>query len=148
MFGQKCGLGQGFWKKNRLVSGKEIDSIRGQNIPSNSKTIDRTKGINIIVSHKSTDVRLKSYIRPSAVFRVGMRYARQLATYKGETRRDLKKKATYFLTWPVEAKDCRRILEWFLPLDGVHPEQEQAIERVVNTACEIGVEVHVFRVGE
>lgn len=148
MIGEKCDLGRGFWRKNRLASGKEIDSIRGQNIPSNSKTIDRTEGLNVMISHKSTDIRLKSYIRPRAVYRIGMRYVRQIASYNGEVRKDHKKKATYHLHWAVETEDSKRVLEWFLPLKGVANEQEVAIHKVVVEAGELGVDVHVFRVPE
>ena len=148
MIGKKCNFGWGFWQKNRLASGKEIDSLRGQNIPSNSKTIDRTEGLNIIISHKSTDIRLKSYTHPSTVYRTGMRYVQQLASYEGEVRRDLKKKATYHLYWAVEAENSKRILEWFIPIDGVDYEHELAISRVIDKAHELGVEVRVFRVAE
>jgi len=148
MIGEKCDLGRGFWKKSRLTSGKEIDSLREQNIPSNSKTIDRTMGRNTIISHKSTDIRLKSYSRTSAVYRTGMRYVRQLASYTGEVRRDLKKKATYYLHWAIETEGSKRILEWFIPLDGIDNEQELVLSRVVDDAQELGVEVHVYRVAE
>ena len=111
-------------------------------------TIDRTVGLNIIVSHKSTDMRLKSYFRPSAIYRTGMRYVKVLASYQGEVRRDLKKKATYHLHWAIDGKQTKRILEWFIPLEGVHMEQELAVSRVVETAKDFGVEVHVYRVME
>lgn len=148
MIGEICDLGRGFWKKNRLASGKEIDSLRGQNIPFNSKTIDRTEGLNVAIGHKSTDIRLKSYVLPSAVYRIGMRYVRQLALYTGEVRRDLKKKATYHLHWAVEAEGSKQILEWFIPLEGVANEQEVVIHKVVTEAVELGVDVRVFRVAE
>lgn len=77
-----------------------------------------------------------------------MRFVRQLVAYGGETRRDHQKRATYFLTWAVEAQDCVRFLEWFIPLEGVSEEQEKAVERVVETAGQMGIEVQIFRVEE
>lgn len=77
-----------------------------------------------------------------------MRYVRQLSSYTGEVRRDLKKKATYHLHWAVEARNSRRILEWFIPLEGVASEQEVAVTKVITEAEELGVDVHVFRVAE
>jgi len=146
MIGTECDFGRGFWARDRLATGKEIDNLRGQNIPSNSRTIDRTTVPTSIVSHKSTDIRRKSYRRLSKVYRTGMRFATELSQYEGEIRKDHRKKATYHLHWALEMSECKRVLEWFIPLTGVADDQMQAVERVVRDAAALGVEVNVYRV--
>ena len=114
MIGQLfLGLGKDFWARNRLASGNEIDQVREQNIPRNSKTIDRTVGMSCVVSHKSTDIRLKSYLLPGSIYRTGIRFCRELAIYGGEIRRNHKIGATYYLTWAVadpETKDRKSVV--------------------------------------
>lgn len=144
--GERVDLGRGFWRINRLFAGAMIDGIRGQNIPFNSKSIDRTEGLCRIVSHKSTDVRLPSYLRSESVYRIGMRFVRKLADYQGEIRMDHRKRATYHLHWAVENPQCQRVLEWFVPEEGVTAQQETELERVVEEGAALGVEVLVLRV--
>lgn len=141
-------FGSGFWREERLLSGKRIDVLRGQNIPHNSRSIDRTLVPNGIVSHKSTDLRLKSYRSPRAVYRLGMRFVREIQDYSGETRCDHKKKATYHLRWAIETSSAVRILEWFIPAKGVSEEQEFSLTQVVNDAKAAGVTVKIFRVND
>lgn len=139
-------FGRGFWAQDRKATGKSIDVLRGQNIPHNSRTIDRTVGIDTIVSHKSTDLRLKSYRSPQAVYRLGMGFVKQLASYKGEVRQDHKKKATYYLHWMLDDPGTVRILEWFLPCTGVADEIEVALQRVALEARSCGVTVLLLRI--
>ena len=75
-----------------------------------------------------------------------MHFAWKLADYSGEVRMDHRKKATYHLHWAVERWECLRVLEWFVPEEGVLNHQEMELERVVNDGAEIGVAVMVFRV--
>lgn len=144
--GQTIDLGSGFWRRNRLESGASIDGLRGQNIPFNSKVIDRTEGLERIVSHKSTDVRLPSYRKPGAVYRIGMRFVRALAAYQGEVRCDHRKKASYHLHWMVEDPKAERLLEWFVPETGVSEKQEDEMERVVTEGAMRGIKIAVLRV--
>jgi hypothetical protein len=146
VIGTRIDFGRGFWRGDRKLSGKRIDVLRMQNIPHNSRCIDRTVGGKCVVSHKSTDLRLKSYQSPQAVYRLGMCFVGQLRTYAGEVRRDHKKKATYHLHWAVEAPDAVRVLEWFVPLSGVTPAHESALQRVIEDASRAGVTVALFRV--
>ena len=144
--GEVISLGEGFWTQDRRKSGLHVDVLRGQNIPGNSKAIDRTLVPDGIVSHKSTDLRCKSYQSPRVIYRLGMAFARSVADYKGEVRRNHSLKATYFLEWAVQRPDAPRILEWFVPKEGVGPEQELALGRVVEDGARLGVEVKLFRV--
>jgi hypothetical protein len=82
--------GRGFWQGNRLLSGKRIDALRAQNIPHNARVIDRTVGIDTVVSHKSTDLRRPSYQSPRRVYALGMRFVRALAAYSGEVRGEIR----------------------------------------------------------
>ena len=50
------------------------------------------------------------------------------------------------LEWAVQRPDAPRILEWFVPKEGVGPEQELALGRVVEDGARLGVEVKLFRV--
>jgi hypothetical protein len=145
VLGERINLGLDFWLKNRLCSGLEIDVLRGQNIPANSRLIDRTVGANGVVSHKSTDLTCKSYRSPSTVYRLGMSFVASIARYKGEVRRNRKLQATYFLHWALEQPNAYRVLEWFVPVDGVSTEQEAALARVVSEGRDKGVEVRLFR---
>lgn len=144
--GQPIDLGGGFWRRNRLESGASVDELRGQNIPFNSKVIDRTEALKRIVSHKSTDIRLTSYLRPGAVYRIGMRFVRVLAAYQGEVRCDHRKKVTFHLHRMVEAPKAERLLEWFVPETGVSEKQEDGMERVVTEGARRGIKVAVLRV--
>ena len=146
MLGTSINLGATFWEVERRRAGKLLDGIRGQNIPSNARTIDRTEGISTVVSHKTTDLRCKSYLVSSAVYSLGTSFVRALAAYKGETRRDHKIKATYFLAWALQAPEAKRILEWFVPMRGVTPEQEASMQRVVEYGLSRYVEVQILRV--
>ena len=141
-------FGRGFWQECRRLTGKRIDTIRGQNIPHNSRCIDRTLVPNGIASHKSTDVRLKSYRSGNAVYRLGLRFVRELASYKGEVRCDHKKKATYHLRWAIEEAGVPRVLEWFVPDCGVSSAQELQFERVIHEAAQHGVTVRIYRVAQ
>jgi hypothetical protein len=145
VLGELIDLGSDFWSKDRRRSGQEIDVIRGQNIPANSKAIDRTIGMSGVVSHKSTDLRCKSYRSPSTVYRLGMSFVDSIARYKGEIRRNHKLQATYFLSWAVEQPDANRVLEWFIPVAGVSAQQESALARVVSDGAARGVDVKLFR---
>lgn len=146
--GTRLDFGAGFWRECRKQSGKRVDVLRGQNIPHNSRSIDRTLVPNGVVSHKSTDLRLKSYRSPATVYRLGIRFVYELLAYSGEIRCDHMKKATYHLHWAVEAADAVRVLEWFVPLSGVTAEQEAALARVVDAAKIAGVRVDLFRVSD
>lgn len=146
--GTVINFGRGFWCECRRLTGKRIDVLRGQNIPHNSRCIDRTLVPKGIVSHKSTDLRLKTYRSPCSVYWRGMRFVAELAGYKGEIRCDHKKKATYHLHWAVEEADAPRVLEWFVPASGVAAEHELALNRVVADAKLRGVRVELFRVAE
>lgn len=148
MIGTAINFGNGFWRDDRKISGKRIDVLRKQNIPHNSRCIDRTVGGNCVVSHKSTDLRLKSYRSPQTVYRLGMRFVAQLLAYAGEVRCDHKKKATYHLHWAIEAPDAQRILEWFVPLAGVTSEQEAILQRVIDDSKAAGVTVALFRISD
>lgn len=139
---------KGFWAEDRMWSGKRIDALRGQNIPFNSRTIDRTLVPRGVVSHKSTDVRCKSYRSAESVYRLGMRFVRELLRYEGEVRQDRKRKATYHLAWAVAGCAPSRVLEWFVPAIGVSPQHKGCLDRVVREARTLGVEVRVFRVEE
>jgi hypothetical protein len=139
-------FGNGFWCECRKLSGKRVDVLRGQNIPHNSRSIDRTLVPNGVVSHKSTDLRLKSYRSPRTVYRLGMRFVREVREYSGEIRCDHKKKATYHLHWAIEAPDAARILEWFIPASGISDEQECSLKQVIDEAKTAGVIVKLFRV--
>ena len=145
MIGVLFDLGADFWNKDRRRSGQEIDVLRGQNIPPNSKAIDRTVGISGVVSHKSTDLRCKSYQSPNTVYRLGVSFVNSLANYNGEVRRNRKIKATYFLNWAVEQPHAPRVLEWFVPRQGVSEKQEDAMARVITYGREHGIEVKIFR---
>jgi hypothetical protein len=129
-------LGKGFWEIDRKLSGKEIDIIKGQNIPSNSKTIDRTLVPNGIVSHKSTNLRLKSYQSTSRIIYIGCEFINKLLEYKGEKRRDRKLKASYYLNWAIDKPESPRILEWYIPVSGITSEQEKALLKVKKYALE------------
>ena len=146
--GTALDFGRGFWRECRRLSGKRIDGLRGQNIPHNSRCIDRTLVPNGIVSHKSTDLRLKSYRSATAVYRRGMNFVNQLVAYKGEIRCDHKKKATYHLYWALEGAQASRVLEWFVPAAGVSDEQLAALKRVTRDAIVRGVRVDIYRVAE
>jgi len=148
MLGEKFDLGPGFWKKPRILSGKEIDLIRRQNIVSNAKTIDRTESLSCVISHKSTDLRRPSYQNPQRIYWLGMRFVKLLAEYEGEVRKDQKRRISYHLHWAVEKPDSTRILEWFIPLAGVLANQEKAVFRVVQDAKDYRVQVNIFRVPE
>lgn len=137
-------VGKGFWKEERKVSGKKLDLFRGQNIPHNSKTIDRTEGIAAVISHKSTDLRRKSYSRPKSIYRLGMKFVNQLRKYNGEVSRNLQIGATYHLYWAIENEDCPRILEWFIPADNIKMDQAKMIDRVIIEAENLGVSVKIF----
>jgi hypothetical protein len=139
-------FGRGFWRECRKLSGKRVDVLCGQNIPHNSRSIDRTLVPNGVVSHKSTDLRLKSYRSPRTVYRLGMRFVREVHDYSGEIRCDHKKKATYHLHWAIEAPDAARILEWFIPASGISNEQECSLKQVIDEAKTAGVVVKLFRV--
>lgn len=139
-------FGAGFWKKERKLSGKEIDRLRNQNIPHNSKVIDRTIMLDCIVSHKSTDTRCKSYHRPESLYRLGMKFVNELKNYKGEIRQDHKIKATYHLTWPIENPQCKRILEWFIPSFLNNKEQELVLSRVIEDGLKQGVQVMLYEI--
>lgn len=137
--------GRGFWRGNRLQSGKRIDALRDQNIPHNARVIDRTVSFNTVVSHKSTDLRRPSYRSAACVYRAGMRFVRLLAAYDGEVRCDHKKRATYYLHWAIE-HDGPRILEWFIPAIDVTADQEAALARVIADAVSLGVTVQLLRI--
>jgi hypothetical protein len=139
-------FGAGFWKKERKLSGKEIDRLRNQNIPHNSRTIDRTIMLDCMVSHKSTDTRCKSYQHPQSLYWLGMKFVKELINYRGEIRRDNKIKATYHLTWLIENPNCKRVLEWFIPSSLNNKEQEQALLKVIEDGLQQGVEVILYRV--
>ena len=139
-------FGGDFWKKDRKASGKNIDVLRGQNIPGNSKTIDRTISLGCIVSHKSTDFRLKSYQPANRLYQLGMHFVRQLVRYKGEVRMDHKIGATYNLQWAVEAENTTRILEWFVPDFALDNSTEKALLRFIENAKKSGVDVHIYAV--
>lgn len=147
MIGEPLHIRDGFWRENRLASGRSLDALFGQNIPSNAKTIDRTVGTHRIVSHKSTDLRLKSYRNPGRVYRLGMSFVQSLIDYQGEVRRDRKLKATYHLYWATEHPECERVLAWFVP-QFVGEDHETAIARVVRDARRRAVEVVVYRVAD
>lgn len=146
IFGEVISLGDGFWTGDRRKSGLHVDVLRGQNIPGNSKAIDRTLVPDGVVSHKSTDLRCKSYQSPQVIYRMGMAFAKSVAHYKGEVRRNHSRRATYFLEWAVQRAQAPRILEWFVPSEGISAEQEQALRRVVEEGARLGVEVRLFRV--
>ncbi len=139
-------FGEGFWKADRLLSGKKIDRLRNQNIPHNSRTIDRTSGLSCIISHKSTDLRRKSYINSRTVYRLGMRYVQQLANYQGEIRRDYKIGATYHLHWATDRLDCERILEWFIPSYFMPQHLEEAIRKVIEEAALKKINVIIYAI--
>lgn len=141
-----CVFGAGFWLTDRRLSGKRIDVLRGQNIPHNAKVIDRTVGANCVVSHKSTDLRLKSYRSPRAVYRLGMHFVRQLSDYRGEVRCDHRLKATFNLHWALEDPKVRRLLEWFVPQNGISAEHEDALAKVIEEAGKLGVSVVIIRI--
>ncbi len=145
-FNDVADFGRGFWLRERKLSGKQIDFIRGQNIPHNAKSIDRTIGLSCVVSHKSTDLRLNSYRSPKTVYRIGMKFVRHLKDYQGEVRCDHKIKATYHLHWALEGCDTLRVLEWFIPAARVTSAQEASLIRVVKDASECGVSVKIVRV--
>ncbi len=147
--GEVIDFGRGFWSEDRRSSGRRIDELRGQNIPTNSKTIDRTLVPKGVVSHKSTDIRRKSYRSPQTVYWVGMRFVRQLLEYEGELRQDHRRKATYYLQWAIEGTDYKRVLEWFVvPPAGVPTAHEQSLRRVIAEASALGITVKLFRVQE
>lgn len=146
MLGIEVNLGLDFWNVERKLAGKQLDVLRGQNIPSNARTIDRTVGGSTVVSHKSTDLRYKSYRSASTVYGLGTSFVRSLKAYKGETRRDNKIKATFHLEWAVASPDAVRILEWFVPLDGITEQQEHSLQRVVEYGQRHGVVVSIMRV--
>ncbi len=145
-FGEVISLGDGFWTRDRRKSGLHVDILRGQNIPGNSRAIDRTLVPDGVVSHKSTDLRCKSYQSPQVIYRMGMAFVRSVANYKGEVRRNHSIKATYFLEWAVQREAAPRILEWFVPNEGVKAEQQLALRRVVEDGARMGVEVRLYRV--
>ena len=138
-------MGPGFWKKNRLQSGKEIDAALDQNIPHNAKTIDRTVGQVGVVSHKSTDLRLKSYQSMARVYWIGMRFVKTLVAYEGEVRRDRQKQATYHLHWALEGNEVSRVLQWFVP-DELTLQQEETLQRVIDDGKLLGVDVQILRI--
>ncbi len=139
-------FGVGFWQKNRLLSDKEIDKIRGQNIPHNSKAIDRTISLNCIVSHKSTDLRRKSYKSPRSIYRFGMQFVHDLKNYKGEIRMNHNIKATYNLHWATEDPNCSRILEWFIPFYEISEELDNTLQQIIADSLKIGVTVYIYKV--
>lgn len=141
-------FGKGFWLRDRRLTGKLIDVLRGQNIPGNSRVIDRTLVPRGVVSHKSTDVRCKSYRYPSTLHRLGMRFVRSLAAYRGEVRQDHRVKATYNLQWAVEGKRVNRILEWFIPAVSVSTAHARALRQVARDARAVGVEVRLLRIAD
>jgi hypothetical protein len=145
-FGEVISLGDGFWTRDRRKSGLHVDTLRGQNIPGNSRAIDRTLVPDGVVSHKSTDLRCKSYQSPQVIYRMGMAFVRSVANYRGEVRRNHSIKATYFLEWAVQREAVPRILEWFVPNEGVKAEQQLALRRVVEDGARMGVEVRLYRV--
>ena len=148
MNGRPLDFGAGFWRERRMVSGKRVDVLRSQNIPHNSRCIDRTLVPNGVVSHKSTDLRRKSYRSATMVYRRGMNFVADLVAYKGEVRCDHKKKATYHLNWALEGAEAPRVLEWFVPASGVSDEQAAALKRVVQDGATVGVRVEIYRVAE
>lgn len=137
-------FGEGFWKADRMRSGKKIDQLRNQNIPHNSKTIDKTAGLDCIISHKSTDLRRKSYLDSRTVYRLGMKYIQQLANYQGEIRRDHKIGATYHLHWATDNPDCQRILEWFIPSYVIPQELYNTLQKVIEEAALKKIKVIIY----
>ncbi|GEM_PF-3194860 len=99
-----------------------------------------------VVSHNSTDLRCRSYQSPRVIYRMGMAFVRSEAHYQGEVRRNHSLKATYFLEWAVQRPGVPRILEWFIPSEGVTAAQELALRQVVAEGARLGVEVKLFRV--
>lgn len=136
-------FGRAFWSDPPFRRGKQLDDLRRQNIPHNSRVIDRTDGHDM-VSHKTTDLRCPTYKSGSRVYQLGMSFVRDLAAYKGEVRRNRKIKATYHLHWCIE-ENGRRTLEWFVP-DALTAAQEEALAAVVRDALPLGVAVLVFKV--
>lgn len=139
-------LGPQFWSRPRMQTGKHIDFLQGQNIPANAKTIDRTLPGGGIVSHKSSNLRLKSRQNLERLRRLGYGYVDELATYNGEVRANHKTKRTYHLEWAVQDRAAPRILEWFVPATGVSKAQEEVLQQVCKYAKTRGVQVDVFRV--
>jgi hypothetical protein len=139
-------FGKNFWKIDRKLSGRNIDAYRDQNIPFNSKTIDRTVGQAGVVSHKSTDIRLKSYQSQARLYSLGMWFARQLAAYKGEVRMDHQIGATYNLQWAVESPEATRTLEWFIPEHELSLSHENTIRRIIAGAALLNITIKIFPV--
>lgn len=140
---QVLDFGRAFWSDPPFRRGKQLDDLRRQNIPHNSRVIDRTDGSNM-VSHKTTDLRCPTYQSGPRVYHLGMGFVRDLAAYRGEVRRNWKIKATYYLDWCIE-ENGRRTLEWFVP-DALTAAQEEALATVVKDAVPLGVTVVVFKV--
>jgi hypothetical protein len=138
-----------FWDRNRLQSGKLLDELLAQNIPFNSRAIDRTEGANHFISHKSTDLRRKTYQSLSRLRRLGKSFVRDLALYKGEVRQDHQLKATYYLMMPPflpHHESIRKTLEWYVPIQGVSCEQERVLREVEELGSEHSVTVKVIRI--
>ncbi|MEP7375290.1 MAG: hypothetical protein ABI675_17955 [Chitinophagaceae bacterium] len=123
-----------------------MTGLRGQNIPSNSKAIDKTISDNCIVSHKSTDLRKISYQSAKTVYRLGMCFVTALRNYSGEVRRDHKIGATYHLNWTTENPECIRILEWFIPDFEIPDECMKTLQRIINEGRSFGILVSIFKV--
>jgi hypothetical protein len=138
-----------FWDRNRLQSGRLLDELLAQNIPFNSRAIDRTEGSNHFVSHKSTDLRRKTYQSLSRLRRLGKSFVRALSMYTGEVRQDHQLKVTYYLMVPpfvTPDEPVRKTLEWYVPIHGVSVEQERVLREVEQFGAEHSVTVKVIRI--
>lgn len=139
-------FGKGFWHDQPFKRGKLIDVLRNQNIPHNSKAIDRTESLDSIISHKSTNLLNKSYENPSTIYRLGLRFVKQLKMYKVEIRRNNIIGATYHLHWATDNPDCKRILEWFIPDTEISKAKTEAIKKVIEEAELQNIKIDIYAV--
>lgn len=139
-------FGKEFWNAYPLQRGKLIDKLRGQNIPFNSKVIDRSKESDCIISHKSTNLRNKSYQTSASIYHLGRRFVKQLEAYKGEVRRDHKIGAAYHLHWATDNPSCKRILEWYLPHFNFSVHHTAAITKIIEEAQLKNIIVEIYTV--
>lgn len=139
-------LGPGFWRESRVIIGKGIDNFLGQNIPSNSKTIDKTIGSDAVSSFKSTDLRLRTYQNLLVVRRMVRSWIERLNAYRGETRADNIRKVTFVGDWGDLGPQGQRLLEWFIPSVKLSEELEELLKELEELALGHGVELRIYRI--
>lgn len=118
-------IGQdGVWQQAPFHRGNDIHVVLGENLPANTKTVDRliyNKGI--VESQKSIDLTAKSYASPGRLESRLTDCLHELQIYKGQP----KERFGYKLT---EEKINKKVLHIGIQADVITPEQILVFEKV------------------